>query len=205
MAALQCASSERARSSSPSARYSAARSASRSTSKKCVHFEACLSVTCAPSTSPRRRCTLASASRPGRKRGWRERPSVSITRARPRRPASASSRAKAVLLCISVPELVSSSIARRCSSRAMFGSPPTSASNLAYAFMILVLRGWYSRPRSNSTRALSFSLSAAMTRGHTRYRCLSLRCISYARRQNSLASSGSPPASSTPAASTYSG
>lgn len=54
-------------------------------------------------------------------------------------------------LCMSVAELVSSSMARRCSSRAMLGSPPTPASNLAYAFMILVLRGWYSRPRSNST------------------------------------------------------
>jgi len=39
------------------------------------------------------------------------------------------------------------------------------------------------------TLALSFSLSAAITRGHTRYRCLSLRLISYARRQKARARS----------------
>ncbi len=55
--------------------------------------------------------------------------------------------------------------------------------------MILVFMGWASRPRSNSSRALTRSPSAASTRGHTRNRYLSYRSMRYALWQYFLASS----------------
>jgi hypothetical protein len=60
-------------------------------------FAACLSVNCTATISPCKRCTLARASKPGRKVGWLLRTSLSMSRARPRRPAFASRTAKAVL------------------------------------------------------------------------------------------------------------